>query len=154
MEHFISLLRTHYSLPSTNGGSSSSETSFTQLSYDSRHHSLNVIARSDITNQKKSSTSFSHLFIDNLMRNMNRSSSNYQYDPSVEKFASALHIMAGNNTYEFIRINLPDSSPPTTTLKQYARNTNMSLNESELRFNWLKDHLLSIDSKFVFAVNL
>ena len=153
MEHFISLLRTHYSLPSINGDSSSPAGAFTQLSYDSRYHSLNFVARSNSSNQKNSSTSFSHVFVDNLMQNMNRSSNNYQYDPLVEKFASALHIMAGNNAYEFIRMNLPGSSPSPTTLKQYARNMNMSLIESEFRFLPLKDYLLSIDSKFVFVVN-
>ncbi|CAF4367766.1 unnamed protein product [Rotaria magnacalcarata] len=82
---------------------------------------------------------------------MTRSSNNYQFDLIVNKFASVFNILAGNNTYEFIRLNLPGSLPSTTTLKTYNQNMNLQLSECEFRFDSLKDHLAFVDSNHVFV---
>ncbi|CAF2961994.1 unnamed protein product [Rotaria sp. Silwood2] len=95
--------------------------------------------------------SFVHVFVNNLMKNINRSSNNYQFDPTVNKFASAFSILAGHQAYEFVRINLPGSLPSITTLKNYNQNINLHLNEGEFRFDSLKKYLDLVDSNHVFV---
>jgi hypothetical protein len=85
---------------------------------------------------------------------MNRSSNNYRFDFTINKFASAFNILAGHHAYEFIRINLPGSLPSVTTLKDYNRVMNLHLNECEFRFDTLKDYLNLIDSNHVFMVRI
>lgn len=84
------------------------------------------------------SKSFVHICVSNLMKNINRSSNNYKFNPIVNKFASAFKILAGHQAYEFVRINLPGSLPSITTLKNYNQNINLHLNEGEFRFDSLK----------------
>ena len=98
--------------------------------------------------------SFVQVFVNNLVKNMKRSSNNYQFDPIVNKFASAFNILAGHNAYEFIRINLPGALPSITTLKKYNENINVHLHECEFRFDALKNYLDSIDSNYAFAVGV
>lgn len=129
MEYFLTLLQSSYPSLFVNGISSSCQITYEQLHGDSPHYPFNGITRLDDKKKTTSPTSFSQIFIENFAKNMNRSSNNYEYNPSVEKFALALHIMGGNNAYEFIRINLPGSSPSQPKLKQVMRNTNANLYE-------------------------
>jgi hypothetical protein len=105
-------------------------------------------------NTEYQSKSFAHIFVKNLLKNINRSSNNYQFDPDVNKFASIFNILAGHNAYEFVRINLPGSLPSVTTLKNYNQNINLHLNEGEFRFDSLKNYLNLIDSNHVFMVSI
>ena len=153
MEYFLELVRNYHPLSVSNERPSSSvpTTSKSERKFDAQmSNSTNVFIN---TNNEYSCKSFLRVFIDNAVNNMNRSSNNYQYDPLVEKFASALYILGGNNAYEFIRMNLPGSLPSNSTLKIFNRNINQSLNECEFRFDSLKKHLSSIDSNFVFAAS-
>lgn len=153
MEYFIELLRAHYSPSLINETPLSSQTAILKSDqYFHRHMSSSTTDSMD-NNERCSSKSFLNIFIDNLVKNMNRSPNHYKYDPLVEKFASALHILAGNNAYEFIRINLPGSLPAVNTLKLINRNINLNLNECEFRFNSLQNYLRSVDSNFIFAAS-
>jgi hypothetical protein len=105
-------------------------------------------------NKENQSASFANIFVSNLLRNMPRSSNNYQYDPIINKFASVFNILAGHNAYEFIRLNLPGSLPSITTLKTYNQNINLQLSECEFRFDSLKAHLELVDSNHVFVVGI
>lgn len=98
------------------------------------------------------SNSFTHAFLTNFTKNIDRSGNNYQFDEVVGKFASVLNILAGHQAYEFVRINLPGSLPSVTTLKKYNQDVNLGLNEGEFRFDCLREHLDLIDSNHVFVV--
>jgi hypothetical protein len=149
IEQFIETLRKYYASTSTNVNFLSSQTT------------SNVIKRTDhcicdlidVTKENQSKP-FVNIFITNLLKNMKRSSNNFQFDPVVSKFASVFNIYAGHNAYEFIRLNLPGSLPSTTTLKHYNENINLQLRECEFRFDSLKDHLELIDSNHVFVVGI
>ncbi|CAF1327655.1 unnamed protein product [Rotaria sp. Silwood1] len=139
IEQFIELLKNHYKPiiePNHAQGENSCMCGF-----------LNI----NNGNTEYQSKSFVHIFVSNLMKNINRSSNNYQFDPIVNKFASAFNILAGHQAYEFVRINLPGSLPSITTLKNYNQNINLYLNEGEFRFDSLKQYLDLIDSNHVFA---
>ena len=100
------------------------------------------------------SASLVYAFIDNLLKNANRSSTHYEYNEAVEKFASALFILAGNHTYEFIRIDLPGALPSTTTIESRNRRMNSRMTECQFHFDALHNYLCSIDSTCVFAVSV
>ncbi|CAF3773251.1 unnamed protein product [Rotaria sp. Silwood1] len=145
IEQFIETLRKYYESTSAN------------VNYVSSQRTSNVIKKTDHCMcdlidiyQENQSKSFINIFVSNLLKNMKRSSNNYQFDDTVNKFASVLHILAGHNAYEFIRLNLPGSLPSITTLKTYNQNINLQLRECEFRFDCLKDHLELIDSNHVF----
>lgn len=109
-----------------------------------------------IFNAQRSDSSpktFVYTFIDNLVKNLNRSKNHYEYNLPVQKFASALHILAGTNTYEYLRINLPGSLPAITTLEGYNRTIDRPLKECEFRFEAMKEYLRLIDSRYIFAVS-
>ncbi|CAF2945704.1 unnamed protein product [Rotaria sp. Silwood2] len=145
IEQFIEALKKYYESTSTN------------VNYISSQRTSNVIKKTDYCMcdlidiyQENQSKSFINIFVSNLLKNMKRSSNNYQFDHTVSKFASVLNILAGHNAYEFIRLNLPGSLPSITTLKTYNQNINLQLSECEFRFDSLKDHLELIDSNHVF----
>ena len=77
-----------------------------------------------------------HIFVDNRLKNINRSSNNYHFDPVVNKFASVFNILAGHHAYEYFRVNFPGSLPSITILKNYNRNS-LNLKEGEFRFDFL-----------------
>ncbi|CAF1363449.1 unnamed protein product [Rotaria sordida] len=146
IEQFIKTLRKYYESTSANVNFVSSQT--TSNVFKETGHCMCDLMDIYKENQSKS---FINIFVNNLLNNMKRSSNNYQFDPIVNKFASVLNILAGNNAYEFIRLNLPGSLPSTTTLKAYNQDINLQLKESDFRFNSLKDYLELIDSNHVFV---
>lgn len=154
MEHFIESLRRHYPSSVVNECSLSSKIKPAMSEKRTNAESASSTSVFVKKNDQYSCKSLLHIFVDNAVNNMKRSSNNYQYDPLVEKFASALYILAGHNAYEFIRMNLPGSLPSIGALKAFNKNINLSLNESELRFDPLKKYLCSIDSSFIFAASL
>ncbi len=149
IEQFIETLRKYYKSTSNSVSFISSETR-SDVTREAGHCTCDVMN----ANNENELKSFVDIFIDNLFKNMKRSSNNYRFDPIVNKFASVLNILAGHNAYEFIRINLPGSLPSTTTLKAYDQDLNLQLSECEFRFDSLKDHLKSIDSNHVFIVSI
>ncbi|CAF4004750.1 unnamed protein product [Rotaria sordida] len=139
LEQFIELLKNHYKpVTATN-------------QIKGVNNCMCGLVKVNNGNTEYQSKSFVHVFVNNLMKNINRSSNNYQFDPIVNKFASAFHILAGHQAYEFVRINLPGSLPSITTLKNYNQNINLHLNEGEFRFDSLKKYLDLIDSNHVFV---
>ena len=142
IEQFIELLKQHYK-PAT---------------ARNRHEGLNICicdsVKIDNRINEDESKSFVHIFVNNLMKNINRSSNNYRFDPIVNKFASIFNILAGRQAYEFVRINLPGSLPSLTTLNNYNQNINLHLDEGEFRFDSLKEYLNLIDANHIFVVRI
>ncbi|CAF1287092.1 unnamed protein product [Didymodactylos carnosus] len=93
---------------------------------------------------------FLFAFLENIINNLGRSKNNYEYNEYVHRFAITLHILAGSNTYEFIRINLPGALPSVSTLEQHNKNIDLKMNECQFQFDRLKGHLDTINSNFVF----
>lgn len=141
LEQFIELLKSHYKSTTSN-------------EIKGTNNCICGLLNSNNGNTEYQSKSFAHIFINNLLKNINRSSNNYQFDPMINKFASVFNILAGHNAYEYFRINLPGSLPSVTTLKNYNQNINLNLKEGEFRFDSLKNHLDSIHSDHVFMVNI
>lgn len=142
IEQFIELLKNHYKSVITSNG------------IKGINNCMCGLVNTNNENTEHQSKSFAHIFVNNLLKNINRSSNNYHFDPIVNKFASTFNILAGHNAYEFFRINLPGSLPSITTLKNYNQNINLHLNEGEFRFDSLKNYLDLIDSKHVFMVSI
>ena len=94
---------------------------------------------------------FAHEFTRNMIENMQRSKNNYTYSSSIRRFASALCVLGGKNTYKFLRVNLPGALPSFSTLEIYNDQFCKSIEECEFRFEELKDHLDKDHCKFVFA---
>ncbi|CAF1212167.1 unnamed protein product [Adineta ricciae] len=105
----------------------------------------------DTENDEYESEPFINIFLNNLLKNMKRPKNNFRFNDIIKKFASVLRILAGNNAYEFIRINLPGALPSNTTLENYDANMNFELKECEFRFDMLKDYMQSIKSEYVFS---
>ena len=148
MEQFIACLRTFYESTPSNPNVNSSRAATS----NSTNETGNVVSEPSRMINDNESKSFANIFVENLLRNMDRSSNNYRFNLNINKFASACHILAGHHAYEFIRINLPGSLPSITSLKNYNETMNMHLNESEFRFDLLSDYLHLIDSNHVFMV--
>ena len=70
-------------------------------------------------NLKDEPKPFVYAFVDNSLRNVNRSKHQYEYNPFVQKFALAFHVLAGTNVYEYLGINLSGAFPTITTLEKY-----------------------------------
>ena len=149
IEQFIKTLRKYYQSTSPNFNFVSSQTASNV--FKEKDHCMCDLINIYKENQSKS---FINIFGNNLLHNMQRSSNNYQFDSIVNKFASVLNILAGNNAYEFIRLNLPGSLPSTTTLKAYNQDIDLQLKESDFRFNSLKDYLELINSNHVLVVSI
>jgi hypothetical protein len=154
IEHFIDLLRKHNvsTLTHMNRDLSQSTTSASTAEIDHSLHEIMDIFKDP--NGLIQSKPFVYAFVDNLLKNTNRSNNHYEYNAIVEKFASALYILAGKNTYEFLRLNLPGALPSSTTLENHNQRVNSRLNECEFRFESLKNYLNSIDSTYVYAVSI
>ena len=90
-------------------------------------------------------------FISNITSNLSRSKHAYRYVESVQRFAMALHILGGQITYEFVRINLSGAQPNLVTLKSYISNADLKLIEGEFRIDSLQKHLNSIDTNYGFG---
>lgn len=95
--------------------------------------------------------SLAHEFTKNMLENMNRSKNNYVYSSSIRRFASALYVLGGRNTYEFLRINLPGALPACSTLEIYNDELCKSIEEGEFRFTELKQHLDQGGSNYIFC---
>jgi len=151
IERFIDLLRNYHASKSINIHSVASQI----ISNENKRSNQCLCDLINInTENEYESQSFVKIFISNLLKNMKRANNNYQFDPLVTKFASVFNILAGNNAYEFIRMNLPGALPSTTTIKNYNRIINERLNECEFRFDSLKSYLDSIESQHVFVVSI
>ena len=85
-----------------------------------------------------------------MLENLNRPKNHYEYNPFVQKFASTLHVLAGSNTYEYLRINLPGAIPTITSLQKYNKNTDIILNECQFQFliQWQIFYIQLIPSLF------
>lgn len=138
LEEFIEVLKNHYQPTTT--------------SIQGKVSNSCICNIRNYENNDNQSNSFVYAFVNNLIKNLSRSSNNYQFDDLVCKFASVLNILAGHQAYEFVRINLPGSLPSITTLKTYNQHMNLRLNEGEFRFDSLVKYLESIDSSHVFMV--
>ncbi|CAF1452169.1 unnamed protein product [Didymodactylos carnosus] len=93
---------------------------------------------------------FLHLFLQNILNNYGKSKNKYEYNECSLRFTSSLFILAGKNTYEFLRINLPGSLPSMSTAEKYNKNHNTRVKECEFRFDSLTLHLNSINSGYVY----
>ncbi|CAF1560648.1 unnamed protein product, partial [Didymodactylos carnosus] len=62
-----------------------------------------------------------------------------------------LYVLAGSNTYELIRINLPGALPSISALEHYNKNIDLKMNECHFRFDRLTEHLDTINSKNSFV---
>ncbi|CAF1524742.1 unnamed protein product [Adineta ricciae] len=134
---FIDFLKKHQELKSS-----------VQDKDDGKLDSANAVTQNVMPNESKS---FAQIFIQNLLKNMKKSSNNYKFDDTINKFASALHLLAGHHAYEFIRINLSGALPSATTINKHNEYIDLRLRECEFRFDSLKNYLDSIDSNFVFS---
>jgi hypothetical protein len=141
IEQFIELLKSHYESTTSND-------------IKGMNNCMCALGNINNGNTEYQSKSFAHIFVNNFLKNINRSSNNYKFEPVVNKFASIFNILAGHNTYEFFRINFPGSLPSVTTLKNYNQNINLHLAEGEFRFDSLKNYLNLIDSDHIFMVNI
>lgn len=152
IEQFIDLLKNVHGSKSTDVLSSDQKT--TSIEVKQMGHC--TCDRININKENKGfqSRSFAHIFVSNLLNNMEQSSNNYHFDIIVNKFASALNILVGHNAYEFIRLNLPGALPSTTSLRNYNQSISLPLRECEFRFGALKNYLDSIGSNYVFMVCL
>ncbi|CAF4578478.1 unnamed protein product [Rotaria socialis] len=70
---------------------------------------INLYRQNDTLHDNESG--FLKLFIDCIMKNLNKSSNNYRYSKSVEEFAISLYILGSKITYEFVRLNLSPALP-------------------------------------------
>ena len=140
IEQFIELLKDHYK-PITEPNYAKTENSC-MCSF------LNI----NNANTEYQSKLFVHIFVNNLMKNVNRSGNIYKFDPIVTKSASAFNILVGHQVYEFIKINLPGSLPSITTLKNYNQNINLYLNEGEFRFNRFKSCFCGTYSGIIYQL--
>ncbi len=92
IEQFIETLRKYYKSTSNSVSFISSETR-SDVTREAGHCTCDVMN----ANNENELKSFVDIFIDNLFKNMKRSSNNYRFDPIVNKFASVLNILAGHN---------------------------------------------------------
>jgi hypothetical protein len=151
IERFIDLLKRHFESKLTNNNIILPDTTVSTENKKTSQCICDLI-NIDGENDQYQSKPFINIFLSNLMKNMKRSKNNFQFDEIIKKFASVFRILAGHNAYEFVRINLPGALPSNTTLENYNGNINFELNESEFRFDMMKDYLDKINSKYVFSV--
>ena len=154
MEYFIRLARSKTSIYLNNSITISSPKIPPKFIKDISQNSDQIMGIVNAQNLQNEPKPFVFTFIDNLLRNLNRSKSHYEYNPFVQKFSSALHVLAGTIAYEYLRINLPEAFPSITTLEKYERSIDLKLNECQFRFDSMDKFLHSLDSRFVFAVSL
>ena len=153
IEYFIDLVRSKSLIQSNSSRTNSSTVISSQLSQQSNKTLHETISTFNIEISDRESKSLVYAFIDNLLKNLNRSKNHYQYNPFVQRFSSALHVLAGTNTYEYLRINLPGAFPTVKALDKYNRHLDIRLNECQFRFGSMKKILASIGSNFIFAVS-
>ena len=154
MEYFIRLVRSKNSLYLNNNITVSSPEIPSKFIKDINQNLDQIMDVFNAQNLKNEPKPFVYIFIDSLLRNLNRSKHQYEYNPFVQKFASALQVLAGTNAYEYLRINLPGAFPTITTLEKYNRSIDLKLNECQFRFDSMDKFLRSLDSRFIFALSL
>ncbi|UJR29459.1 hypothetical protein I4U23_010671 [Adineta vaga] len=151
IEEFIDLLKRHFEVKLIKNN-----IILSNATMSTEHNNIGQCAcgltNFDIENDRYESKPFINIFLNNLLKNIKRPKNNFQFNDIIKKFASVLKILAGNNAYEFIRINLPGTFPSNTTLENYDGNINFELKECEFRFDMLKDYLKSIKSDYVFSL--
>ena len=154
IEYFVELVRSKSFLQSHSNRASSSPDVSTKFPEDIDQTSCEALAASNSRSSNPESKPFVYAFIDNILKNLNRPKNHFQYNPFVQKFASALHVLAGTKTYEYLRINLPGALPTITALEKYNQQLNIQLDECHFRFDSMRQVLSSMDAKFIFAVSL
>ncbi|CAF1489979.1 unnamed protein product [Rotaria sp. Silwood1] len=102
--------------------------------------------QNDSENNNKANR-FLMMFIDNVVFNLTQSSNNFRYTESIKKFAICLYIFGGKQCYEFVRLNMPGSIPHLSTLGDLINKSNMTLTETEFKF----DSLQKFQSGFGFC---
>ena len=153
IEYFIELMRSKQSSALNNNTTIPSQTATSKFTKEINQSLNKIMDAFNDRNSTNESKPFVYAFIDNILKNLNRSKNHYEYNPFVQKFASALHVLAGTNTYEYLRINLPGALPTITTLENYNRNIDLRLHECQFRFDSMKKYLHSLDSEYIFAVS-
>ena len=152
IEYFIGLIRSKSFVQSqSNPASSSSDVpaNFAEDTNPISHEALAIFHSQSANPERKP---FVYAFIDNLLKNLNRPKNHFQYNPFVQKFASVLHVLAGTNTYEYLRINLPGALPTITALEKHNQHLDIRLDECYFRFDSMRQVLGSMEAKFIFAV--
>jgi hypothetical protein len=89
--------------------------------------------------------SFLFAFIENICNNISKNKNNYRYSDIVQKFAQALYILGGRNSYEFVRMNLPGALPSLATLKLSLEKAGACIGEAEFRYDALNQHQNSLN---------
>lgn len=107
------------------------------------------------SNIQQISDSSDHSFlismINNITDNLSRSTNNYRYSDHVRHFAYSLFILGGQNTYEFVRINIPGLLPSKTTVKNILRKSSNRMYEGQFYFDSMANHFSSTGSILAFA---
>ena len=86
------------------------------------------------------SHSFLLEIVKNILENLMRQKNNYRYSEPVQRFAQALYVLGGRNTYEFVRLNLPGALPTLSTVDSSLKRSGGRITEGEFRYDDLKDH--------------
>ncbi|CAF3692178.1 unnamed protein product [Rotaria socialis] len=94
---------------------------------------------------------FLKLFIDCIMKNLNKSSNNYRYSKSVEEFAISLYFLGSKITYEFVRLNLSPALPSMQKLNKIIFNSDLKISEAQFLFDKLNEHLNGIGVTYAFG---
>ena len=99
---------------------------------------------------EENKNSFLKTLINNITSNSKKSKNNYRYNTKVQNFAQALYIMAGRNTYEYIRLNLPGAVPSITSVDGFITKAGGKIVEGEFRYDALSD--LQTSNNYQLAV--
>ena len=86
------------------------------------------------------SHSFLLEIVKNILENLMRQKNNYRYSEPVQRFAQALYVSGGRNTYEFVRFNLPSALPTLSTVDSSLKRSGGRITEGKFRYGDLKDH--------------
>ncbi|CAM2719861.1 unnamed protein product [Rotaria socialis] len=111
---------------------------------------INLYRQNDTLHDNESG--FLKLFIDCIMKNLNKSSNNYRYSKSVEEFAISLYILGSKITYEFVRLNLSPALPSMQKLNKIIFNSDLKISEAQFLFDKLNEHLNGIGVTYAFGV--
>ena len=94
---------------------------------------------------------FLHYFLENLFSNLSAAKNRYRYNEQVLDFAVCLSILAGRNSYEFLRINMPGALPSLITIQTKLSKAGFRALEGEFRYNDMNKYMNEINSKFAFC---
>ncbi|CAF3173545.1 unnamed protein product [Rotaria socialis] len=110
---------------------------------------INLYRQNDTLHDNESG--FLKLFIDCIMKNLNKSSNNYRYSKSVEEFAISLYILGSKITYEFVRLNLSPALPSIQKLNKIIFNSDLKISEAQFLFDKLNEYLNGIGVTYAFG---